>query len=210
MEIEIFFHNRNSVDQILQALPQNIYLIYTNIIIFIIIIIFHSNLLELLAKIFDQPSSQYFTSLSKYVFGQEQYYTLPNFTKLFITYISFIFLSPSYVKSTILIVLMTLIIFYTFLVTVGFLKNKNYDFLSKDRDFFNDYHLNSLACISFVALVVLISPVHSYIRYYLFIYPFIFSLFYLVFNANKIFLISFYAILFLSIETILFRLNFYL
>ena len=105
---------------------------------------------------------------------------------------------------------MTLIIFYTFFVLVGLLKNKNYDFFSKDKDFFNDYYINSLACIAFVVLAVLISPIHSYIRYYLFIFPFMFGVFFLVFNANKIFLISFYAILIMSIETILFRLNFYL
>ena len=184
-------------------------IIINNIIIFIIIIIFHSVLLELFSNILGSTGIDYFENISTHVLGKTNF-IYPNFTKLFITYISFIFLSPGYVKSIILIVLMTLIIFYTFFVLVGFLKNKNYDFFSKDKDFFNDYHINASACITFVVLVVLISPVHAYIRYYLFIYPFIFSLFFLVFNANKIFLISLYAILLLSIETILFRLNFYL
>ena len=163
-----------------------------------------------LRKIFDQTGINYFKNISKYVFGIEKLYTHPNFVKLLITYISFIFLSPGYVKSTILIALMTIIIFYTFFVIIGFLKNKNYNFYSKYMDKFDDYYLNAIACITFVVLIVLISPVHAYIRYYLFIYPFIFSLFFFVFNANKVFLISFYAILLISIETILFRIYFYL
>ena len=137
-------------------------------------------------------------------------FLIPNFIKLIITYLSFIFLSPGFLKSTLLFVAMTIIIFYTFLVLVGFKKNKNFDIFSKKKIFLNDYLINFLACIFFVISMVLSVPTHSYIRYYLFIYPFIFSIFFLVFNCKNIFLISFYAILFLSIETILFRIFYYL
>jgi len=163
-----------------------------------------------MSKLFNQSGITYLENIDKWVLNNDKSYTYPNFVKLIITYLSFIFLSPGLLKSTILFVVMTLIIFYTFLVVGGFIKNKNYNIFIKEKKLFNDYLVNFLACINFVILGVLVFPTHSFIRYYLFIYPFIFSIFFLIFNSKNIFLISFYAILFLSIETILFRIIYYL
>jgi len=185
-------------------------IIFAHLLIFFILIYFHDYLILYLAELFNQSGITFFQNIGKWVLKNDKLYIYPNYVKLIITYLSFIFLSPGFVKSTILFVVMTLIIFYTFLVVVGFIKNKNFDNFFKEKKFFNDYLINSLASINFVILMVLVFPSHSYIRYFLFIYPFIFSIFFLIFNSKNIFLISFYAILFLSIETILFRIIYYL
>ena len=72
-----------------------------------------------------------------------------------------------------------------------------------------DYYLNFFLTINFIIIVVLIFPTHSFIRYYFFIYPFVFSIIFIEFGMKKTLLISIIACLLISIETILFRLLYF-
>ncbi len=180
------------------------------IFISIMLVFFHSNLRVIMSAIFLKTDILMLNNIANAILNDDKNFQVPNIVKLVITYLSFVFLTPGFLKSTILIVVMSSLILYIFLVMIGFVKNKNYENLIKNNNLFNDYVLNLLACLSFVLLMVLILPTHSFIRYYLFIFPFVFSIFFLIFNLRNTFLISFYAILFICIETVLFRIIYYL
>ena len=193
----------------------NLYLSIRKIIILLLlislfIVLFHDYLRIFLSIIFLKSNILFFENLATAVLDLDKNFQVYNFIKLIITYLSFIFLSPGFLKSILLIIIMTSLILYVFFVITGFLKNKNYENSIKNNKLFNDYFINFIACLSFVILLVLILPTHAYIRYYIFIYPFIFSIFYIIFRLRNTFLISFYAILFLSIETTLYRIMYYL
>ena len=66
-------------------------------------------------------------NIANEVMNKEQNYKVPNFVKLIITYLSFIFLTPGFLKSTTLIIIMTSLILYAFLVITGVVKNFKYD-----------------------------------------------------------------------------------
>ena len=104
---------------------------------------------------------------------------------------------------------MTLLFIYIFFVIIELIKSKHYEEFKKNK-LFKDYYLNFIICVTFIILSVLVLPTHSFIRYYLFVYPFIFSIIFAVLNLRNTFLISFYAILILSIEILSFRLLYYL
>lgn len=185
-------------------------ILFSIIFISILLILFHDYLRIIMSYIFLKTDISYFENLANNIINQEENYKFPNFVKLIITYLSFIFLTPGFLKSTTLIIIMTSLILYAFLVVTGVVKNFKYENLIKNNKYFNDYLINLIACLSFVLLSVLILPTHSFIRYYIFIFPFVFSIFFLVFNLRNTFLISFYAILFISIETVIFRILYFL
>ena len=195
------------------------YILYSHIALFIILILFHEQSRLVLATILDSavhiknflPDTlySYTNSVSTHILKDHRLYETPNIFKLFITYASFIFFTPAYLKSTILFILISCLFFYIFLIMMGFVSNKKYKFVTENK-FYNEYITNAIICIFFILLVVLSVPSYSFIRYYLFIYPFIFSLFYLIFNHRITFLISIYAICLVSSELILFRMFFYL
>jgi hypothetical protein len=192
-------------------------ILYFHFALFFILILFHEPLRLAFASFLDSINTtylfpdfnQYKNSISKYVLRDDRLYETANIFKLFIAYASFIFFTPAYLKSTILFILMSCLFFYIFLIMMGFVSNKKYKFVTENK-FYNEYITNVIICIFFTLLIILVVPTFAFIRYYLFIYPFIFSLFYLIFNQRITFLISIYAICLVSTELILFRMFFYL
>ena len=150
--------------------------------------------------------------MGRYVLDIDKNFYYPNYFKLIISYISFIFLSPGYVKSLLLIILMSLLILYCLLTIFNFTKNRHYIKIKKsfNKKFVDNCIVNSLICILFVTIIVLILPTHSFIRYYLFIYPFLFSVVFITLGYSRLIQLSFLSSLLLSVEIILFRILYFI
>ena len=106
------------------------------------LILFHEYLRIFLSFIFLKTDIAFFENLATAVLDLDKHFKVYNFVKLIITYLSFIFLSPGFLKSTLLTIIMTSLILYIFFVMAGFLKNKNYEDSIKNNKFFNDYFIN--------------------------------------------------------------------
>ena len=109
----------------------NLYLSIRKIIILLLlislfIVLFHDYLRIFLSIIFLKSNILVFENLATAVLDLDKNFQVYNFIKLIITYLSFIFLSPGFLKSILLIIIMTSLILYVFFVITGFLKNKNY------------------------------------------------------------------------------------
>lgn len=185
------------------------FILLTLFSLYLCLILFHSELREFISPILFKTNIVFFQNLSSAVLDIDKNFQVPNFIKLIVTYFSFIFLTPGFLKSITLIILMTLLFIYIFFVIIELIKSKHYEEFKKNK-LFKDYYLNFIICVTFIILSVLVLPTHSFIRYYLFVYPFIFSIIFAVLNLRNTFLISFYAILILSIEILSFRLLYYL
>lgn len=184
-------------------------IIIFNLIVYALLIIYEREFQNFLVGYFEKSNIIYLQNFAEHVFKVEKLFLYANFVKLIITYFSFIFMTPGFLKSTLLIVTMTGVIIYTILTIFNYVKNIHFKENLKLVDN-QEYFFNAIVCIGFVILSVLIFPTHSFIRYYLFIFPFIFSLFFLVFGKDKIILVSIFGILFISIETLIFRINYFL
>ncbi len=184
-------------------------LLITISLIVIFLVIFERQIQNGLSSFFLISNTDYLQNISKYVLDHEKNFIVPNYFKLIITYFSFVFLTPGFLKSTILLILMTILVIYVISIITEYYPSDNYKKLKKIRSF-NDYIINSYAAISFVLLVVLIFPTHSFIRYYIFIYPFIFSLFFLVIGPRKTFYLSVFGTTALIAEISIYRILFYL
>ncbi len=156
-----------------------------------------------------QTDIAFFKNLSVYVLEDEKYFKYPNFIKLIITYFSFIFLTPGFVKSLLLIITTSFAILYSLLLISGLIKKRYYDQILKDNNS-KDNLINFYASITFVLLTVLIFPTHSYIRYYIFIYPFVFSIFFMTIGPKRTFLLSMSGLIFVILEISIFRVMYYL
>ncbi len=175
----------------------------------ILMIIFEGQIQAQVSSLLLQTDVTYFQNISRYVLDVEKNFVYPNYIKLIITYFSFIFLTPGFVKSFLLLIVMTIVIFYSVLIITGYLKGKNYYELIRSN-YFKDNLINFYASVTFVIFVVLLFPTHSYIRYYIFIYPFVFSIFFLTLGSKRTFYLSIFAIIAVILEISFFRIIYYL
>ena len=104
---------------------------------------------------------------------------------------------------------MSIAILYTFGVVTGYLKNTNYTKSLKIK-FFKDNLINSIGVVLFILIVILIFPTHSYIRYYIFVYPFISSLFFITLGPQKTFYLAIIGLVAVILETSLYRIFYFL
>ncbi len=178
-------------------------------LLILILIIFERQIQEQISIFLLQTDITFFQNLSKYVLKPEQNFIYPNYIKLIITYFSFIFLTSGFVKSFLALTVMTIVIFYSILMIFGLIKKKYFDEILKNNYFKNNI-INFCASITFVLLVVLTFPTHSYIRYYLFIYPFVFSVFFITIGPKKTFLLSVFSLVAVILEISIFRTVYYL
>tara|TARA_A100001011_G_scaffold395683_1_gene491424 strand:- start:6900 stop:8114 length:1215 start_codon:yes stop_codon:yes gene_type:complete len=185
------------------------YILLSNLSLIVLIFFNHENLREFVAILLENSGILYFQNISTHVIKDEQLYLTSSFLKLIITYFSFIFLTPGFVKSTILFIFISIIFVYSFLFILGIANKKKLLRLERDKNY-NDTLINALICILYIVIMVFSLPSHSFIRYYIFVYPFIFSLLLYIFNLRIIFLISIYSIFFISFETIIFRIIYFL
>ena len=167
--------------------------LFVNFMLILLLISFESYIQSLISSYFKGSGISFFENMGRYVLDIDKNFYYPNYFKLIISYISFIFLSPGYVKSLLLIILMSFLILYCLLTIFNFTKNRHYIKIKKsfNKKFVDNCIVNSLICILFVTIIVLILPTHSFIRYYLFICHFYFLLYLLLgFKINSIILSS--------------------
>lgn len=193
-------------------------IIFGHFLLFILLILFHEQFRILFASLLNFGSesdlvsgtgSIYLNDISTYVVEDDRLYLIPNGFKLIVTYASFIFFTPAWLKSTLLLILMSCVCFYILLVMTGIRTNEKYEKLSKSK-IYDEYLCNFLANIFFITVIVLTIPPFAFIRYYIFIYPFFFGILFFIFNYRIMFLISIYGICLISIELILFRIFYFL
>ncbi len=183
-------------------------LIYISLFI-LLLVLFERQIQGQISAYLFKTDIHYFKNLSNYVLEDEKNFIVPNYIKLIITYFSFTFLTPGFVKSSVLLITMTVVIFYSILLISGLIKKKHFNVLLKNNYFKNNL-INFYASITFVLLIVLIFPTHSYIRYYIFIYPFIFSVFFMTLGPKKTLLLSMFGLFAVVLEISIFRIIYYL
>ena len=92
----------------------------------LLLISFESYIQSLISSYFKGSGISFFENMGRYVLDIDKNFYYPNYFKLIISYISFIFLSPGYVKSLLLIILMSFLILYCLLTIFNFTKNRHY------------------------------------------------------------------------------------
>ena len=175
----------------------------------LILLVYDRQIQHYLSVLFMQSDIDFFQNISRWVLEQEKNFLVPNYFKLIITYFSFVFLTPGFLKSLILLILVTIVIIYSLGLATGYFRNNRFKKLKK-ISFFNDCLINTYACLAFILLVVLIFPTHSYIRYYIFIYPFVFSAFFLTIGPRKTIYLSLFGSIAVIAETSIYRILFYI
>ena len=108
----------------------------------------------------------------------------PIYLRPVITYLSFIFLTPAKIK---IITLYFIFTFFIFLFFIKIYKKINFIKYYKKKKFFNNDILILFSSIFFIICTVLIAPLYSLSKYFLFITPFILRSFLYIFQEKKIF-----------------------
>lgn len=183
--------------------------LFSTFSIIIILILFERQIQDYLSIILMSSETYYLQNVSRNVLDIDKNFVYPNYYKLIITYFSFVFLTPGHTKSIVFLILMSIALLYTFGVVIGYFKNKNYTKSLKIK-FFYDNLINTICSILFVLIVILIFPTHSYIRYYIFIYPFLSSLFFITLGPQKTFYLGITGLFAVILETSLFRILYFL
>ena len=96
--------------------------LFVNFILILLLISFESYIQSLISSYFKGSGISFFENMGRYVLDIDKNFYYPNYFKLIISYISFIFLSPGYVKSLLLIILMSFLILYCLLTIFNFTK----------------------------------------------------------------------------------------
>jgi hypothetical protein len=183
--------------------------LFSTFSIIIILILFERQIQDYLSIILMGSETYYLQNVSRNVLDIDKNFVYPNYYKLIITYFSFVFLTPGHTKSIFFLISMSIALLYTFGVVIGYFKNKNYTKSLKIK-FFYDNLINTICAILFVLIVILIFPTHSYIRYYIFIYPFVSSLFFITLGPQKTFYLGITGLFAVILETSLFRILYFL
>lgn len=177
--------------------------------IILILALYERQVQSYVSVIFMKSETIFFQNMSRNVLDIDKNFIHPNYYKLIITYFSFVFLTPGFLKSVVFLVLMSIAILYTFGVVTGYLKNTNYTKSLKIK-FFKDNLINSIGVVLFILIIILIFPTHSYIRYYIFVYPFISSLFFITLGPQKTFYLAIIGLVAVILETSLYRIFYFL
>jgi hypothetical protein len=111
----------------------------------------------------------------------------PIYLRPVITYLSFIFLTPAKIK---IIPLYFIFTFFIFLFFIKIYKKISFIEYHKKKKFFNNDILILFSSIFFIICTVLIAPLYSLSKYFLFITPFILRSFLYIFQEKKIFFFS--------------------